>query len=93
MPGWLRGIQAIAACFFGLAAFSAIELAVRFPAEGRSAAWYAVHGLAFLDPGNFAPGGAAAHDRFLVGAAGFGATVVVGLVGVGLSVRAPAPPP
>lgn len=57
----------IAVLGWGLAALSALELAVRHPGEDRSAFWYATHGVAFFDRSSFAPTGAAAHTRFLAG--------------------------
>ncbi|TNE84017.1 MAG: hypothetical protein EP330_31120 [Deltaproteobacteria bacterium] len=66
-----------------LAAVSAAELAMRHPAEDRSAWWYATHGAAFFDPEAFAASGAPVHSRML---AGMG-TFVTG-IGAGMLVTA-----
>lgn len=78
----------VAVLGWGLAALSALELAVRHPAEDRSAMWYATHGAAFFSAASFAPSGGAAHRRFLTGIAVFalGALAQAAVVGVSTAI-------
>lgn len=79
----VAALGTFAALAWLVAAGSALDLALRHPAEGRSAGWYAVNGIAFFDAGNFAPSGAAAHRRFL---GGVGAFVLFVALAVGVTV-------
>lgn len=76
-----------------VAAGSALELALRHPREGRGLMWYGVRGTAFLDPDNFAPSGAKAHQRMMFGMLGFLVSAGLGaMLTVMIGVRETLPP-
>ena len=75
------GLGFLAAVCWLLAAASGLELVRKHPAPDRSLGWYAWNGIAFFSADSFAPSGVAAHQRMLLGMAGFvlfaGASVLV----------------
>lgn len=62
--GIVYTLTAAGALLFGA---SALELALRHPADGRSPRYYLARGALFFSATNFAATGAGAHRRFLTG--------------------------
>ena len=71
MIGFVYALLLVAGLSWLVSAVSAVELAKKHPTEGRSFATYAAQGHLFFSSENFAPSGAAAHRRFMMGLVGF----------------------